>query len=106
MATHSKQTEENPTPVLSEESTESPEDGTGQEEALMKLQIEEALVYKDWVDNPTKEVVSTRTLRSWRLDLKSYDGEMKQYARSDEATAKQVLDAFYNYASKAHIIFD
>ena len=106
MATHSKKNEENSTPVLSEESTEAPEDGTGQEEALMKLQIEEALFYKDWVDNPTKEVVSTRTLRSWRLDLKSYDGEMKQYARSDEATAKQVLDAFYNYASKAHIIFD
>ena len=105
MSTQSRKTEEDLTPVLSEQSTEAP--GTGNdEEALIKLQIEETLVYKDWIDNPTQETVSTRTLRSWRSDLKIYDGDMKQYARSEEATPKQVLDAVYNYASKAHAIFD
>ena len=105
MSTHSKMTEEDETPALSQEGSETA-GAENDEEVLIKQQIEEAVVYRDWIDNPLEEVVSMRKLKGWRADLKVYDGEMKLYSRSEEVTPKQVLVAVYEYTSKGHAMFD
>ena len=103
MSTHQ---EEDVIPLQSDGNSETPAAVTHENDTLIKMQIEEALVHKEWIDNPTQEAVSTRTLRGWRADLKYYDGEMKMYAKSEEAPAAPVLDALYNYALKGHALFN